>query len=615
MFPDGLKSPADLKALPECELPGLAAELRKRIVDVVGSNGGHLASNLGAVELTIALHRVFDSPREPIFFDVGHQCYAHKLLTGRAAEFATLRRFGGLSGFPSPAESIHDPAVAGHSGSALSLALGMAAAREAAGERSKVVAVLGDASLSNGITLEALNSTCRGGKNLVIILNDNRMSITPCVGALRRTLNRLITGSNYNRLRRALKHILMGHTRGFRLLRGFKETLKRLIMSPGAWFGELGVRYFGPVDGHSIPELVRMLERVRGLDGPVLLHVVTEKGRGCEFARREPTRYHGVGGYSLPDGVLPTSAPGFSAAFGRAVCALAEAHPEVVAVSAAMLPGTGLLEFSRRFPDRCYDVGIAEEHAAVFSSGLALAGRRPICALYSTFMQRALDCVCHDAALGKIPVIFALDRAGAVADGPTHHGIYDPGFLRQLPNLTIMDPATEAELAEMLEFAYRLNAPAVIRYPGRGRGVGELPAEPLELGRAQVVAEGDPNAPVIWSLGAELATATEVAALWKARFGESCMVVNARFLKPFDAELARRFAARPVISIEDGACCGGLFSALAEALADTPRSRVLPFRWPDAVLPHGAPEDLRAGFGLSAEDIVVQAARTLVKER
>ena len=304
MLLERIHSPADLKALPGSELPALAAEIRARIVETVGSNGGHLASNLGAVELTIALHRVFDSPREPLFFDVGHQCYTHKLLTGRADRFGTLRRFGGMSGFPAPSESEHDPAVAGHSGSALSLALGVAAARRCAGNADKVVAVLGDASLGNGITLEALNSTAHGGKNLVIILNDNRMSITPCVGALRRSLNRIITGSRYNRLRRTLKHALEGHSRGFRLLRGFKETLKRLILPPGAWFGEMGVRYFGPVDGHSLPELLRMLARIRELEGPLLLHVVTEKGRGCGFASREPTRYHGVGGYSLPDGTL-----------------------------------------------------------------------------------------------------------------------------------------------------------------------------------------------------------------------------------------------------------------------------------------------------------------------
>lgn len=615
MFLEGIRSPSDVKALAADELPALAAEIRARIIDVVGRNGGHLASNLGAVELTIALHRVFDSPREPLFFDVGHQCYTHKLLTGRAGRFDTLRRRGGIGGFPNPAESEHDPAVAGHSGSALSLALGVSAAREADGDPDKVVAVLGDASLGNGVTFEALNSAIRGGRNLIVILNDNRMSITPGVGALRRSLNRLITGRHYNRFRRTLKQILREHVRGFRLLRGLKEWLKKLILPPGAWFGELGIRYFGPVDGHSISDLVDMLERVRGLEGPILLHVVTEKGRGCGFASREPTRYHGVKGYSLPDGTLPESSPGFSAAFGKALCALAEKHPEVAAVSAAMLPGTGLTEFARRFPERCYDVGIAEEHAAIFASGLALAGKRPVCALYSTFLQRALDCVYHDAALGKVPVIFAVDRAGVVADGPTHHGIYDPGFLRALPGLTVMSPATVDELAAMLDFAYDLNAPAVIRYSS-GRGARSVvPETALESGRAQIVRMGDASAPVIWSLGAELDTALEAADLWKSRFGEACMVVNARFLKPFDAELARSSGARPVISIEDGACCGGLFSALAETLSDMPGTRVLPFCWPDEVLPQGGISGLREQFALSAEDIVSRAARKLGKAR
>ncbi len=613
---DETTSPADLKAMPEEELAALAAEIRSRIVSVVGRNGGHLASNLGAVELTIALHRVFDSPREPLFFDVGHQCYAHKLLTGRAGKFDTLRCFSGISGFPSPAESPHDPAVAGHSGSALSLALGMAAAREAAGSSDKVVAVIGDASLNNGITLEALNSTAHGGRNLIIVLNDNRMSITRSVGALRKCLNRLISGSGYNRIRSGLKQILRGHARGFKLLRGAKEVAKRLLFPPGAWFGELGLRYFGPVDGHSIEDLIRILERMRTLEGPLLLHVVTEKGRGCEFARREPTRYHGVRGYSLPEGTPPPAVPGFSAAFGNALCAMAEKHPDVVAVSAAMMPGVGLAEFARRFPGRCCDVGIAEEHAVIFSAGLALAGKRPVCAIYSTFMQRSLDCVYHDVALGNLPVIFVLDRAGAVADGPTHHGIYDPGFLRALPNLVVMSPAGVAELAAMLDFAYGLNSPVVLRYPSSS-GVDPDPApdEALELGRARVVLRGNETAPVIWSLGAELVTAMEAAALWRERFGEDCTVVDTRFLKPFDAELARSFSPRPILALEDGACCGGLFSALAEALVREPGSRVIPFNWPDQVLPHGEVAKLRTRYGLSAADIVSRAAEVLVKKQ
>ena len=614
MYLEKINSPADLKALPESALDELAAEIRERIIDVVGENGGHLASNLGAVELTIALHRVFDSPREPLFFDVGHQCYTHKLLTGRVGKFDTLRRFGGLSGFPSPEESPHDPAVAGHSGSALSLALGMAAARELAGDDGKVVAVLGDASLNNGITLEALNSTSHGGRNLIIVLNDNRMSISGGVGALRRSLNRLIAGRRYNNFRLGVKRALRDHEHGSRLACWIRDSFRRLLFSPGMWFSELGIRYFGPVDGHSIGELTQMLGRLRTLEGPLLLHVVTEKGHGCEFAAKSPTLYHGVRGYSLPDGKVPSGGMTFSKAFGAALCELAAEHPEVVAVSAAMIPGTGLTEFRKRFPERCYDVGIAEEHAAVFSSGLALAGKRPVCAVYSTFMQRALDCVFHDAALGGVPVIFALDRAGVTADGPTHHGIYDPGFLRALPNLTIMAPATASELAAMLEFAYGLESPVVLRYPS-GAPVAEerVPSETLRRGRAQVVASGDADAPVLWGMGAALAAALEAAELWRARFGKSCAVVNARFLKPFDAELARSFAPRPQLAIEDTACCGGLYSALAEALAMSPGARVLPFNWPDRPVRHGSPAENAADCGLSARLIVDRAAELLVK--
>ena len=616
MYLENISSPADLKALPESALGDLAAEIRERIIRVVGENGGHLASNLGAVELTIALHRVFDSPREPIFFDVGHQCYTHKLLTGRADRFDTLRLRGGLSGFPSPEESPHDPAFAGHSGSALSLALGAAAARELSGDDGKVVAVLGDASLNNGITLEALNSTAQGGRNLIIVLNDNRMSISGGVGALRRALNRMIAGRRYNSFRLGVKRALRDHEHGDRLARGIKDFFRKLFFSPGMWFSELGIRYFGPVDGHSVKELTQMLTRLRDLEGPLLLHVVTEKGHGCEFAVKSPTLYHGVRGYSLPDGKVSSGGATFSKAFGAALCRLAEKHPEVVAVSAAMIPGTGLAEFQERFPERCYDVGIAEEHAAIFSAGLAGAGKRPVCAIYATFMQRALDCVCHDAVLGGLPVIFCLDRAGVTADGPTHHGIYDPGFLRALPDLTIMAPATSGELAAMLEFAYGLKSPVVLRYPAGAPAAEEvLPAEPLARGRAQTVAEGDADAPVLWSLGAALATALEAAELWRKRFGRACTVVNARFLKPFDAELARSFASRPQLAIEDAACCGGLYSALAEALALSPGARVLACNWPDRVIPHGPVAANVAACGISAAAIVDRAAEIFVKSQ
>ena len=608
MYLEKINGPRDLHGLSPEELEALAAEIRERIVAVVAENGGHLASNLGTVELTIALHLVFDSPREPVFFDVGHQCYTHKLLTGRVPEFSTLRRTGGLSGFPHPGESPHDPAFAGHSGSALSLALGVAAAQTAAGSSAKVVAVLGDASLNNGITLEALNSTADGGKNLIIVLNDNRMSITKSVGALRKCLNRIVSSRRYNRLRRGIKDALSEHRHGFRIASWFREELKRLFFPPGAWFEELGLRYFGPVAGHSLAELIPMLERMKKLDGPLLLHVVTEKGHGCGFAAKNPTDYHGVKGYSMPDGELKPSRPGFSAAFGNALCKLAEEHSEVVAVAAAMLPGVGLAGFAKRFPDRCYDVGIAEEHAAIFSAGLALAGKRPVCAIYSTFMQRALDCVAHDAVLGKVPVIFALDRAGAVADGPTHHGIYDPGFLRGLPGLTIMDPADEDELAAMLEFAYTLNAPAVIRYPSGGGARHRTQAGPLVLGRARIVADGDAGAPVLWSLGAELDTAVQTAEFWKEKYGEACTVVDARFLKPFDAGLARKLAERPMVTIEDGAACGGLFSALAEALAPVAGTKILSVSWPDRTIPHGNVAELRRMYGFGAPEICARMA-------
>ena len=610
MYLERINSPGDLAGLSVTELEALADEIRRQIIVTVGANGGHLASNLGAVELTIALHRVFNIPDEPLFFDVGHQAYTHKLLTGRREIFSTLRQFGGCSGFPTPAESRFDPAAAGHAGTAISLALGAAVARERRNQPGKAIAVVGDGSLTCGISLEALNAAQAAGKHLLVILNDNQMSISPNVGGIARGLNRLISGELYNRFKRAAINFvssLPSHRKIRRLLHRLEDMVKGALLPPGVMFQELGVRYLGPVNGHSLPDLLRMLERIRDLEGPMILHVLTEKGRGCDFASRDPERYHGVSGFDPESGCLRSGGgDNFSRAFGRAVCRMAELHPKLETVSAAMIRGTGLEEFSRRFPLRCHDVGIAEEHAAAFAAGLAAGGRRPVCAIYATFMQRALDSVYHETVLNNFPVIFALDRAGIVEDGPTHHGIYDLGFLRGLPGLVIMAPADERELEQMLFFAYDLARPVVIRYP-RGAGARDAryagaAVSPLRLGRAQLLTEG-PGA-VIWAMGPEVDTALAVADELLRRGEAAPTVVNLRFVAPFDVELARSFApGRLHVTIENHRCVGGLYSTLAENL---PGARIIPCGWPDEIIAHGDAAALREKYALTATAIAAR---------
>ena len=593
----------ELRALSMEELDKTACALRQEIIEQVSRNGGHLASNLGTVELILALHRVFDVKRTPLIFDVGHQCYAHKLLTGRGALFRKLRQCGGCSGFPSPAESPYDPAVGGHAGSALSIALGLGAARRLQGNPDKVVAVVGDGALGNGITFEALNAAAaEGGKNLILVLNDNRMSISPAVGTLSRRLSRIIAGKFYNRTRNALRRGILPRPGLLRLARRLDDWIKAALLPPSALFQCFGFRFFGPVDGHSLPELVHILEKIEPLEGPLLLHVVTRKGKGAKYAERSPVTYHGVGAFEAESGRLAASEAGFSAAFGAWMCRRAAADERLTAVSAAMIPGVGLSEFAARFPGRCFDVGIAEEHAAVFSAGLALAGKRPVCALYATFAQRALDCIYHDAVLGKVPVIFVFDRAGAVPDGPTHHGIYDLGFLRALPGLPVMMPRNTAELEMMLDYALTLEGPCVIRYPRGGPSEQALPPPaPLEPGRAQILRESA-SGPVIWALGAECGTAEKVAALL-GKQGIGATLVNARFAAPFDAELARRFRHRFQIAIEDHGP-GGLAAALAEALAGKKEhGGLLGFNWGGKIVGHGALPELRRQAGLDAESI------------
>ena len=590
-----------LAAMDIRDLEKLASLCRQEIIRQVSCNGGHLASNLGCVELTLALHKVFDPAENPMVFDVGHQCYTHKLLTGRQESFQKLRLKEGCSGFPHPAESPLDPAVGGHAGNAVSIALGIGAARELENTRSKVIAVVGDGALGNGIAFEALNTAVYGGKNLILVLNDNKMSISPAVGAVSRQLSKIISGRFYNRTRDILRRGVRKAPRLHRLIRHLDDWLKSALLPPSVIFQSLGFRFFGPVDGHSLPELIAILERIRDLDGPLMLHVVTKKGKGAHYAENAPVAYHGVGKFEPESGKLPDSSGGFSETLGKWMCRKALHDERIVGVSAAMISGVGMDSFAKKFPKRCFDVGIAEEHAAIFSAGLALGGKRPVCALYATFAQRALDCIYHDAVLGKVPVIFAFDRAGAVPDGPTHHGIYDLGFLRSLPGLAVMMPRNTQELELMLDFALTLDAPSVIRYPRGGASEKTLPVpEEIRMGKAQVLREA-PEGPVLWALGAECGTAEKVAELLEKE-GIRTTLINARFVSPFDRETALKYSSRLQVVIEDHAG-GGLTGALCECCAAEAGTKVLAFTWANCPPGHGNVAELRRDAGLDPDSI------------
>jgi len=514
-------SPADLHRFTLPELDLLAGEIRAEILKVVAQNGGHLASNLGVVELTIALHYVFHSPSDKLIWDVGHQGYVHKLLTGRRGLFRSLRQFHGCSGFLSMAESPDDIFGGGHAGTAISAALGMAAARDAHHGDEKIVAVVGDGSLNCGISLEGLNNVRETTRDLIIVLNDNRMSISPNVGAIPKYLNQIISGRGYNHFKAAAKMMLHKMPGGEEIRKRISklEEATKSIFVPGVFFEELGIRYLGPVDGHNLPAMIHALEAARDTNRPVILHCFTEKGRGYTPAEAAPEKFHGLGAFNPLTGqcdAAPTKVT-FSSAFGDAMLQLAEKHSDTVAVTAAMGAGTGLKPFAAKHPHRFYDAGIAEEHALVFAAGLAAGGLRPVVAIYSTFIQRALDCIYHDICLQRLPVIVCQDRSGVVEDGPTHHGIYDLAFLRQLPNLTIMQPGDEMELHDMLFTAYEMNAPVVIRYPKGSTGVEyleDIPVRKLELGKAAEVRPGADG--VIWALGAEVHTALRWRNVWNA---------------------------------------------------------------------------------------------------
>jgi 1-deoxy-D-xylulose-5-phosphate synthase len=609
-----INSPEDIRGLSTAELEALAAEIRQCIISVVSRNGGHLAANLGTVELTLALHSVFNTPKDKIIWDVGHQTYTHKLISGRRDKFETLRQFGGCSGFPAVCESEYDCFIAGHAGTAISAAIGMKAAAEHQGNHEQVVAVVGDGSFNCGISLEGMNNAKSGCRGLVVVLNDNKMSISPNVGAMARHLNHLISAAGYIRFRASIKDLFLRFRSGkglyrfsSRLLRSFKT-----LILPGSVFEAMGFRYMGPINGHDIDALKRTLKAAQNSVKPVLVHVLTGKGRGYQPAENAPEKFHGLSSFNPDTGEAPEqNHTTFSQAFGNALCELAERRDHVVAITAAMSAGTGLACFSKKFPRRFYDVGIAEEHAVVFAAGLASGGMRPVVAIYATFMQRALDCLFHDVCLQNIPVILGIDRAGIVEDGPTHHGIHDLGFMRTMPNLTIMAPADKHELSSMLEFAYELASPVVIRYPrGSAEPVPGLQNSPLEHGKAQVLRDGVDLA--LWAWGRETKTALEVAEKLNA-LGMSVTVVNTRFLKPFDVELLRKHAATmPIFTLEDNQTGGGLGVTVDEELINFQHCGVKHFGWGIQVLQHGAVGLLRQENGFTV-DYISEAAIEIIK--
>lgn len=562
-----------------------AAEIRETILRTVSANGGHLASSLGAVELSMALAEVFDAKTDRIVWDVGHQAYAWKILTGREAAFGTLRRFGGLSGFPNPSESPCDAAVAGHAGVALSVAEGYAAARDRRGSGEHVVAVVGDSSIVNGTSFEALNNCAAATRKVILILNDNEMSISKPAGSFARFLGRLISGVRYNRVKAAAEKA--GHAMKLTFLRGIYHSLEswaKSLFLGNRYFEQFGLRYVGPVDGHDLKALVSALTVAKEDKRSVIVHVVTRKGKGFAPAEKDPTSWHGVGPFDLASGVLPPAkARDWSAAFGSALQTAAARDGRIVALTAGMTDGTGLAGFARAFPDRFFDVGIAEGHMVSFAAGLAAGGSRPVVAVYSTFLQRAVDHVMHDVCLAKLPVVFCVDRAGVVgADGVTHQGLYDLAMLRPLPNLTICQPKDEADLVALLDEALHRDGPTVIRYP-RGAVPAHLPEPPA------------PPSPTcaIWATGDWYGKACEVA----ARVGG--VAVHARFLKPFDAALLarQRAAGLRIVSLENGSLAGGLGEAIGADVR---------FGWPDAFIPHGTPAELEKAYGLDIDSIVAK---------
>ena len=615
-----IKSPDDIRQLKIPELKVLAQEIREELIQVVSENGGHLAPNLGVVELTLALHMVFHTPEDKIIWDVGHQSYVHKLLTGRYEQFHTVRTLNGLSGFPKRSESVHDAFGAGHSSTSISAAVGFAKARDLRGDNNNVIAVIGDGAMTGGMAFEALENAGQMGSNLIVILNDNEMSIDPNVGAMAEYLSRARSNPAYTKSKEDVEELLKKipgiGDKMFKAADRLKDSLKYLLV-PGVLFEEFGFKYYGPVNGHDLSALMAVLENVKGMDRPVLIHVETKKGKGYAPAEKNPDLFHGVSPFHIHTGELKKKSvlPSYTSVFGKTLTQLGAQDNRIVGITAAMGKGTGINIFQEQFPDRTIDVGIAEEHAVTMAAAMALDGYKPVVAIYSTFLQRAYDQVMHDVALQNAPVVFCLDRAGLVGDdGPTHHGIFDISYLRHIPNMVCMAPKDENELRHMLYSALSYDCPVAVRYP-RGEGLGVPMDEALQilpLGKAEVLQEG--SRITLLALGSMVHIAQEAAARISEETGITPTVINARFAKPLDAETILRYAAQDtlLVTLEEHAVTGGFGSAVLELFnqhgLDT--RNVITIGIADSFVQHGNTARLKEMQGLDTDSIV-----TKIKER
>lgn len=618
-----INSPADVKALSLDELKLLAEEIRQFLISVISKTGGHLAPNLGVVELSLALHRVFSTPEDKIVFDVGHQSYIHKIVTGRREQFPTLRQYGGLSGFPKRSESEHDAFGTGHSSTSISAALGMAVARDLQGKDYNVVAVIGDGSMTGGMAFEALNNAGTLHKKMIVVLNDNEMSISKNVGAMSEYLYQLRTGETYNKIKHDIEGWLKNMEFGtdvLKAIRRLKGSVKYLMV-PTSIFEELGFTYLGPVDGHDLQGLTEVLQAAKKIDGPVLVHVLTKKGKGYKPAEESPNKFHGTGPFEIATGkkiANPNAPITYTEVFGKTLTELANEDKEIIGITAAMPDGTGMSTFAKAHPERFFDVGIAEQHAVTSAAGAAAAGLKPVAAIYSTFLQRAYDSVLHDICMQKLHVTLCLDRAGLVGDdGYTHHGVFDYAYLRSMPEMTIMAPKDENELRHMLKTAVDYDGPVSVRYP-RGSGVGVEITEPmhsLPIGKAEVLREGKDVC--LWAIGSMVQSALQVAATL-AEQGISAGVVNMRFAKPLDKELLLAHAAQygKIVTLEEGVLQGGVGSAVLETLNEEKmlqQCRVLTLGIPDEFVLHGDKKLLMKDLELDVDAIVAKTIE-MVKE-
>lgn len=604
---DNINTLDDFKKLDKKDLPILANDIREFLIDNISKTGGHLAPNLGVVELTMALHYVFNSPDDKIIFDVGHQCYVHKILTGRKDKFSTLRKYNGLSGFPKTRESIHDTFDTGHSSTSISSALGIATANMLNGKQHYAIAVIGDGALTGGLAFEGLNNAKIDNTNLIVILNDNQMSISPSVGNLSTYLTKIRSNKLYTTSKKGIKKVL-GYIPFIgkyliKLIETFKNAIREFVLPKSVMFEQFGFSYLGPIDGHDINDLIDILERSKITKKPVLIHVVTKKGKGYKFAEENPDKFHAVGMFNKETGEIIKSASGsYSKTFGNKLCALAENNNKIVAITAAMPEGTGLKDFSLKYPSKFFDVGIAEEHAVSFASGLAKQNFIPFFAVYSTFLQRSYDQIIHDVALQKLHIIFAIDRAGIVgSDGETHHGVFDLSYLSHIPNLIIMAPKSGKELEKMLEFAVNYNSPIAIRYPRDGY-VENLKDdnEPIKIGKAEILQKGHDI--TIIGFGKTVVTGFTISEIRKDKSFE---IINLRFLKPLDKETILKSIRKTknVVVIEDNVINGGVCSAIKDLISNEKEINAKYFAYPDEFIKHGTTSEIEAEFKLSAKEI------------